>query len=140
MDELKSLLCRIENAATDIACAEHALKGYAASPRLGVRAERVCRSLQPSVQDTQSYQGDGDRAGKLNKPRGCAMKMHSSITVERVVEAAKEQMFGMENPGFCVECGEDADGCEPDAREYPCEVCGEEAVYGAEELLLYLVA
>lgn len=38
--------------------------------------------------------------------------------------------------GFCVSCGEYREGCEPDARRYKCEVCGERAVYGLEELLI----
>lgn len=43
----------------------------------------------------------------------------------------------MENDGgFCLDCGEPADGCEPDARRYECDACGERQVYGAEELLL----
>jgi hypothetical protein len=66
------------------------------------------------------------------------MKIHESITLERVEEAAKQQMFGTENPGFCIACGEDADGCEPDARNYPCECCGENQVFGAQELLLHM--
>jgi CRISPR/Cas system-associated protein Cas10 (large subunit of type III CRISPR-Cas system) len=32
----------------------------------------------------------------------------------------------------------DAEGVEPDARKYECEVCGEPGVYGAEELLMVL--
>ncbi len=38
--------------------------------------------------------------------------------------------------GFCIQCGDQADGVEPDARRYRCESCGANAVYGAEELLL----
>jgi hypothetical protein len=39
--------------------------------------------------------------------------------------------------GFCLACGEEADsGVEPDARQYPCETCGQRKVYGLEELLL----
>lgn len=39
--------------------------------------------------------------------------------------------------GFCLACGEQSEGfCEPDAREYPCQACGESKVYGAEELVL----
>lgn len=38
--------------------------------------------------------------------------------------------------GFCIECGEEQGGCEPDARKYRCESCGAFAVYGAEELVL----
>ena len=66
------------------------------------------------------------------------MKIHDSITIERVVAVCKAEMFGLENPGFCLACGEDADGCEPDARKYECEACGECQVYGAEEVLIML--
>ena len=40
-----------------------------------------------------------------------------------------------ENAGFCLKCGAEAYGVEPDARKYKCENCGERAVYGAEECL-----
>ena len=64
-------------------------------------------------------------------------EVHSSVTAARVVEAVEREMTSLDNPGFCIACGEDAEGCEPDARRYECECCGERAVYGAEELLLY---
>jgi hypothetical protein len=38
--------------------------------------------------------------------------------------------------GFCIECREPTYGVEPDARRYRCESCGEDAVYGVEELLI----
>ena len=38
--------------------------------------------------------------------------------------------------GFCIECGSEREACEPDAREYRCDVCGAASVYGAEELIL----
>ena len=38
--------------------------------------------------------------------------------------------------GFCLNCGEVVDNVEPDARKYECDVCGDTAVYGAEEILL----
>ncbi len=41
-----------------------------------------------------------------------------------------------EMEGICLDCGEYRDMCEPDAREYPCEGCGENKVYGLEELLV----
>jgi hypothetical protein len=41
-----------------------------------------------------------------------------------------------EDMGFCVKCGAEAYGVEPDARKYECDECGAEAVYGVEELLL----
>ncbi len=61
---------------------------------------------------------------------------HPSITVERVMEAAQREMFELDNPGFCLICGEEAEGCEPDARNYKCESCGAEQVFGAEEIIL----
>ncbi len=67
-------------------------------------------------------------------------KWHASITEERVVILVENQMFSLDNPGLCLICGIDAMGCEPDAREYECESCGAPAVYGAQELLFYLVA
>ena len=68
------------------------------------------------------------------------MKIHPSITTDRVVQAVEESMIGLENPGFCLACGEDADGCEPDARNYPCEYCDERQVFGASEVLIMTVA
>lgn len=62
--------------------------------------------------------------------------IHPSITAERLVEAVERAMTTVENPGFCLACGADADDCEPDARQYECESCGEHAVYGAEEILI----
>lgn len=41
-----------------------------------------------------------------------------------------------DNLGFCIACGEEAFGVEPDARNYECEACGESKVFGAEELLM----
>jgi len=63
------------------------------------------------------------------------MKIHPSITIERVIEAVEREMTTLDNPGFCLACGEEADGCEPDAEGYECESCGSHKVYGAAELL-----
>lgn len=38
--------------------------------------------------------------------------------------------------GFCLACGDDAYGVEPDARKYECESCGLRTVYGAGEIAL----
>lgn len=38
--------------------------------------------------------------------------------------------------GFCISCGDECYGCEPDARKYECPSCGKNAVYGAEEVLM----
>ena len=66
------------------------------------------------------------------------MNIHPSITQERVCEAVEEQMFGLENPGFCLACGADHDACEPDAEGYECYECGSRAVMGAENVLMYI--
>ncbi len=41
-----------------------------------------------------------------------------------------------DNPGFCLACGFEQEGCEPDARQYECDECGSRMVYGAEEVLI----
>lgn len=38
--------------------------------------------------------------------------------------------------GFCLSCGNEVDGVEPDARRYKCEVCGQSKVYGLAELVI----
>jgi hypothetical protein len=67
------------------------------------------------------------------------MKIHPSITYEKVAEAAQRQIFGTDNPGFCLSCGEEQDGCEPDAQNYECESCGESEVFEAEFILFSIV-
>lgn len=68
------------------------------------------------------------------------MKINSKVTLKKVTAAARRAMRSLDNPGFCVACGFEADGVEPDARKYECEACGEKAVYGAEELVIMMVA
>ena len=67
------------------------------------------------------------------------MKLHPSITEERLLEACERRMTSLDNPGFCLACGHEQGGCEPDARRYPCEACGESKVYGAEELMIEML-
>ena len=47
---------------------------------------------------------------------------------------SEDEMDG--TTGFCLACGSEAGGVEPDARQYTCEACGAAKVYGLEELLL----
>jgi hypothetical protein len=56
--------------------------------------------------------------------------MPKKFTLEQI-ECAQEEMNG-----FCIECGFEQGGCEPDARKYECEECGKKSVYGAEEIAL----
>ena len=50
--------------------------------------------------------------------------------------AALLQELDANNMGFCLACGETAEGVEPDARRDTCECCGAPKVYGAAELAL----
>ena len=54
------------------------------------------------------------------------------VSIEQVMDA----VVSGECMGFCVACGYEQNGVEPDARKYECEDCGERKVYGAEELLM----
>ena len=64
------------------------------------------------------------------------MKIHPSITPERIEAVIAEDT----DVGFCIACGADAEGVEPDARRYRCDACGEHKVYGAEELAIMTFA
>jgi len=63
----------------------------------------------------------------LNKSRNAKM-----FTLDEVMEAAESG----DGIGFCLSCGEQVDGVEPDAHGYECASCGAHAVCGAEEILL----
>jgi hypothetical protein len=60
----------------------------------------------------------------------------------RVLPNLDELMEAIESGeylGYCTECGNEQSGCEPDARKYTCDECGQPSVYGAEELLMMVV-
>ena len=49
----------------------------------------------------------------------------------------KDLMLAIElSNGFCLACGAENEGIEPDASKYTCTSCEAPKVYGAEELLL----
>ena len=58
----------------------------------------------------------------------------TKITTERIIEAVQAD----DSLGFCLACGADACGVEPDARGYECEECQAPKVYGAEEVMMML--
>ncbi len=58
------------------------------------------------------------------------------IPYAKLVSAIRKRETSLDNPGFCLSCGEEQEGCEPDALGYTCDYCGEPRVYGAEEILL----
>ncbi len=53
----------------------------------------------------------------------------SQARIRRAIESG-------ESVGFCLDCGSEQDGCEPDATGYKCENCGHMAVCGAEKCLI----
>jgi hypothetical protein len=66
------------------------------------------------------------------------MKINPTITAARVAEAVRRSHLTLDNPGFCIKCGAEAEGVEPDAQGYECETCDEAGVYGADELLFMM--
>lgn len=68
------------------------------------------------------------------------LMLHESITIERVTKTLDEAEEYGDHPGFCTGCGDYNEGVDPDGRECECETCGELLVYGAQELLLMMVA
>lgn len=62
----------------------------------------------------------------------------NGLSQQTIMAAVDRQMHDLENPGFCVVCGTEANCCEPDARNYTCDSCGCPTVYGAEELLIHM--
>jgi hypothetical protein len=65
-------------------------------------------------------------------------KAESGRTLYRPVVEETELRHALfsDNLGFCLECGAETDGIEPDARKYRCDECGMLMVYGLEELLM----
>jgi hypothetical protein len=64
------------------------------------------------------------------------MLVHPNVTMAAVQQAVERSYETLDNPGFCIRCGCEVDGVEPDARKLECEGCGARAVYGAEELFM----
>ena len=64
------------------------------------------------------------------------MTRMAKININDVIAAAENEE---EYIGFCLACGLENYGVEPDARRYECEECGKEKVYGAQEILLMTI-
>jgi hypothetical protein len=62
--------------------------------------------------------------------------MHKKITLKRIMAAVESGEY----LGFCLACGGENDGIEPDARDYECQLCDAHRVYGAEEILFMIAA
>ena len=76
----------------------------------------------------------------MPEPLNKTAEIHPSVSIERVMEALSDGDLQCEYYGFCIKCGTEHTGVEPDACNYPCEneECGEHQVFGAEELLFML--
>jgi hypothetical protein len=64
------------------------------------------------------------------------MKEKRSELCATAMALAASNLSGVSNDGLCVWCGSVQGGCEPDAQEYKCEGCGNNTVFGAEEVLI----
>lgn len=65
-------------------------------------------------------------------------KTKTGLTQYRPVLDAEEldDVMSDGSAGFCLACGAEAYGVEPDARKYTCDDCRAPKVYGMEELAL----
>ncbi len=59
-----------------------------------------------------------------------------SVDQEQVMDAVLRD----DGTGICAACGSEQGCTEPDAERITCEDCGQPSVYGAEQLLLMVVA
>jgi len=64
------------------------------------------------------------------------IKPNRGVVLPKFTGAHIMGMDDLSMEGVCLRCGYVQDGCEPDARRYECEDCGEMAVYGLSEALL----
>lgn len=55
--------------------------------------------------------------------------------INNVVHASPAEIYEGNN-GICLNCGEEAYGVEPDARNYTCDCCEQSQVFGLEELII----
>ena len=54
------------------------------------------------------------------------------LDLDRIIAACESG----DDVGFCIACGEETYGVEPDMRRGVCESCGEKKVFGAQELII----
>ena len=59
---------------------------------------------------------------------------------DEILAVMESSICDVNSPGFCLACGSEVMGCEPDMENGPCPCCGARAVWGAEELMFYAFA
>lgn len=57
-------------------------------------------------------------------------------TLEQLEDMCRRRITTTDNPGWCLACGKEVEGFEPDARNCECELCGERRVFGSDELAM----
>jgi hypothetical protein len=94
-----------------------------------------------SKNDTWVVEADDGRRWEAKDGRWevKTIKLHPSITVDRVADAVERHLTSLDSPGFCVACGDNAEGVKPDARKYKCQARGKKAVYTTDKLPLMMV-
>lgn len=76
---------------------------------------------------------------RLHKKGADDMKEVSrNITVEMVEDALESSVFDTDYISYCILCGAEHQGFEPDTRGAICDHCNDEAVYSVEELVLWV--
>jgi DNA-directed RNA polymerase subunit RPC12/RpoP len=85
-----------------------------------------------NAQSGSELQSTLDRITHAAKEVFTPAKKKARLTLDQIMQAVESGDY----IGFCLACGEEHEGIEPDARKYECEACGRREVYGAEELLI----
>jgi hypothetical protein len=73
---------------------------------------------------------------KLGKERMSPVEEEKNERILPSFEDVQKVMVTDSNEGFCLFCGAEAYGVEPDTEKHVCDVCGKPGVYGAEQLML----
>lgn len=86
------------------------------------------------VRSSNAHAHEGEHAMTVKEvlDAKAARERTCKVSIEQIIEALTSD----ESMGFCLSCGADAYGVEPDARGYTCDECGAAKVYGAEECLI----
>ena len=84
-------------------------------------------------------EGKDCRLGAIRNTMENAMKLPKGLTWQKVMAACHRRNTTLDNPGFCLACGNEQDGCEPDAHNYECEACGERQVFGSDAILMNIM-
>lgn len=66
-------------------------------------------------------------------------RWHASITEDRIIELHNRRATSLDDPGLCLACGAEAEGVEPDSRNYSCDVCGDTQVFGIEDIVIAIL-